>query len=44
MLALGNGMDAVSSKTKREFNILLRLPISFSDGMDAVKSTNPNGC
>ena len=37
MLALGNGMGAVSSETRYEFNSLLWLPILLSSGMDAVK-------
>ena len=44
MLALGNVMDAVNSSTRKEFDSLFCLPILLSDGMDAVNSTNPNGC
>ena len=40
----GKGMDAVNSSTRREFDSILRLPLLLSNGMDAVKSPNPNGC
>ena len=41
MLALVNGMDAVSSKLLRNLAASRVYPILFSNWMDAVKSPNP---
>ena len=44
MLALVNGMDAVSYKQLKNLTACFGYPILLSNGMDAVKSPNPNGC
>ena len=44
MLALVNGMDAVNYKRLKNLTACFGYPILLSNGMDAVKSPNPNGC
>ena len=44
MLALVNGMDAVNYKQLKNLTVCFGYPILLSNGMDAVKSPNPNGC
>ena len=44
MLALVNGMDAVSYEKLKNLIASFGYPILLSNGMDAVSSPNPTGC
>ena len=43
MIALVNGMDAVSYTQLRNATACFGYPIMLRNGMDAVNSPNPNG-
>ena len=44
MISLVKGMDAMSHEQLRSLTACFAYPILLNNGMDAVKSPNPNGC